>query len=318
MCEARGIWAAVIVQLAFAMAPSETPAQEALIFAHPSAGAEGATVFTGISGNTIVGYWRDATRSDSTSFVYDVANRTYRDLAFPGARHTQAEGIAGSKIVGSYVGTDLSLQRGFIYDMGTGTFTSITHPLAGPGNAYETQLLAIDDAGRTYGFARDWSIDFGTGFVRDAGGTFTDVRYPGASDTRVTGSDGNLLVGTFDFFSSFVYDGAQWTIVRHPNADRDTSVSSIDGNRIVGSYAIDRFTGEGFIHDLGSGSWTSIDPGGHGHSAINDIEGNVIVGAFSDGTLTRAYVAFIPEPSLASSVALVSLVLMSRRRSRCR
>ena len=93
------------------------------------------TNFTGISGNKIVGTYRD-TSGNLHSFVYN--GTAFTPISDPlGVSVTHAEGIFGDEIVGNYVDQN-KVVHGFFYD-GT-VYTTIDDPL-GVGT---TTLRAID------------------------------------------------------------------------------------------------------------------------------------------------------------------------------
>jgi hypothetical protein len=70
------------------------------------------TTATGISGNTIVGYFNDgAINYDTHGFVYD--GSSYTTIDYPMAMRTWINGISGDTIVGFY-GTELAPYHAFI------------------------------------------------------------------------------------------------------------------------------------------------------------------------------------------------------------
>ncbi len=116
------------------------------------------TFASGISGNNIVGFYRDG-NGVNHSFLYNGTN--WNTLDFPDARNTYATGISGSNIVGYYEDINWA-QHGFLYD-GTNWSTfdfpggSITSPQDISGNNIVGHYN--DDSG-THGFLYDgtsWS-----------------------------------------------------------------------------------------------------------------------------------------------------------------
>jgi hypothetical protein len=90
-------------------------------------GATGGTYAMGISGNTVVGFYRAPTNAHGFMEIGGV----YTPLDFPGASETYALGVSGSTVVGYY---NASGRHGFIY--ANGIFTTIDDPLA-------TQVTAV-------------------------------------------------------------------------------------------------------------------------------------------------------------------------------
>jgi len=72
------------------------------------------------------------------------------------------------------------------------------------------------------------------------GSTFTDIIYPGSSDTRANGIDGSNIVGTASIggvVKGFLYNGSTFTDIIYPGAT-STQPDGIDGSNIVGLIVI--------------------------------------------------------------------------------
>ena len=84
------------------------------------------TDVTGISGNSAVGYFTEATPGFFYGFLYNISTQSYATLADPlragphSVQGTQANGIDGGNIVGNYVDA-MDNEHGFLYSGGTWT-----------------------------------------------------------------------------------------------------------------------------------------------------------------------------------------------------
>jgi hypothetical protein len=156
-----------------------------------------ATTYTtprAISGNTIVGFYNNA--SGSHGFTYD--GTTYRTLDYPGITgKTYARGVSGSLVVGFF--TDAANRNhGFLFD-GT-KYTLLQHPLAA-NNTYVTGIdgttvvgYYTDAAGLNRAFQAQWTdLAAGTSSPKwslDLGGR--QVAVNGASAANTTSVDAGL------------------------------------------------------------------------------------------------------------------------------
>jgi hypothetical protein len=61
-----------------------------------------------------------------------------------------------------------------------------------------------------------------------------------------------------------------------------TNVTAVEGPTVVGYYTLPgAFQAHGFIHDLGSGSWTTLDFPGASTTAIWDMSNGILVGDYA-------------------------------------
>jgi hypothetical protein len=176
------------------------------------------TRITGISGNKIVGTYREATDASpgmSHGFLYDGTN--WITLDNPNVEETAITGICGNIVVGSTKG------HAYFYD-GTQWIT-IAHP-----NASKTDIYGI--AGENILGSYD-----GHGFIYNMlTQIWTTIDAPGATNTRIHDMDGDNIIGQFstnDNTTSFLYDGTTWLPFDGTGFD---SPGGISGNTIVGSY----------------------------------------------------------------------------------
>lgn len=150
--------------------------------------------------------------------------------------------------------------------------------------------------------------------------TWTTVDYPGAHLTFIGGIDGSNIVGfrsSFGDSGHFLYDGTTWTTLNLPagtgvvtgvsgdnivgwyvssgsflynwttNITLDfpnAYISGIDGSNVVGGA-----NGHGFIYNLDSQTWSTLDYSGAVGTAISGIDGKNIVGRYWDASGTYGF-----------------------------
>lgn len=121
-----------------------------------------------------------------------------------------------------------------------------------------------------------------------AAGTWSTLDFPGATDTVITGIDGNILVGNYfenpRLSHGFIYDGRAWTSF-DVTGSTEMKVTGIAGNNIVGWY-LDSGTGwgneHGFVYNFRTLSFTSYDfPSSLYRTQFFGIDGSDIIG-YSD------------------------------------
>jgi hypothetical protein len=284
------------------------------------------TYITDIEGDTIVGYYSyNLTYDihgyprviDPHGFVYD--GQTWATLDCPrrlesqlgGLRvhDTTIEGIDNGNIVGNCNIFPYRRQSGFIYDGQTWTLLDF------PGSR-ETHVQGIDGSyiAGTYSDGTGYH-----GFVYD-GTNWTTLLYPWIDGyTRVVGISGNNVAiygyNHVNGWDGIIYnlESQSWNTIKFPGA-KNTIVLGIDGSNIIGAYG----EGEGFQqYFLYNGtSWTSFDrfiSPRFGSDVINDIEGNIIVGYYTDSTGVHGFTATIPEPATLALLAFGGLILRRRK-----
>jgi hypothetical protein len=153
--------------------------------AHPPLAAGPVDTFArGVDGDTVVGYFIES--QVARGFVY--RNGTFSDLIVPAVVGTFPDDIQGGRIVGTI--EDLAGSHAFVSD-GL-LFTPVDHPL---GSVLGTFGSGID-GGRIVGNYLDSLDGSSHGFLYE-GGQFTDVNFPGATDTTVNGIQGDRIVGSY-------------------------------------------------------------------------------------------------------------------------
>jgi len=75
-------------------------------------------------------------------------------------------------------------------------------------------------------------------------------------------------------FCSAYSKAGTWTTLNFPGADGTTRISGIDGSNLVGSY-----DHHGFVYNMTTQNWTTIDVPGATYTRIYDIDGSNLVGS---------------------------------------
>jgi len=192
--------------------------------------------------NDIAGYFYNGTLE--RGFIYFASSADTIIVNYPGATNTRIYGINNNKeVVGSYnttgaiadnigfkyshalltyeltttwlththrVSRDINDAGCIIGDHRTNPSTSVCHISCGGNNTifhynYNSSFInGLNNVGRAVGFWMDAPNN--NGFIREPGGTFTDINYPGATRTRLMGiNDSNMVVGVYDLTNSFIY-----------------------------------------------------------------------------------------------------------------
>jgi len=120
---------------------------------------------------------------------------------------------------------------------------------------------------------------------------FETLDYPSAVETYASGIDGSNVVGVYRLPDGlprgFHYDGdATWTTLVNPNDSVGTRFlpNGIDGSNIVGYYHYNVSADfHGFLYDGGS-TWTWLDYPGAVDTYAKGIDGNNIVGSYTDSS----------------------------------
>jgi len=280
----------------------------------------------GISGNTIVGYYRDAT-SALHGFLFDGENFT--PLDDPSAktgnseRGTSALGISGTTIVGGYTDNNNEL-HGFVFN--GSSFENLDGPL---GPLHNSVVTGISDNNTVGGYS---DINGNRQSYFFDGTTFSTISVPSSTLTIANAVSGNTVAGTFTDqlgMHGFAFDGDAYATLNDPLAQVydfkggligvTTQVTGISGDLIVGNYgsgsAGNQPINHGFIFD-GSTYLSINDPLGV-NTTITGIDGTTIVGTYVDSSGRHGFVATaVPEPASIFVLATLSMLLLLRRRPR--
>ncbi|HUY87899.1 MAG TPA: hypothetical protein VMV10_04105 [Pirellulales bacterium] len=200
------------------------------------------TLFGHVSGGRIAGG-----TGSGAGFVYDIANRSFTSINDPlGYRGTQAVDVSGQDVVGNYWGVGAygdTVEHEFLYN--------------------GAQYITVDDP-------------------------------LGVGSTTIQAIDGNNVLGTYRAGSgshAFLYDitkpadaAASYTTLSIPvpsNAN-NVWVTDISGNDVVGYYDFHNVAGgQGFIYDIGSGGFTTLDDPLGTYTAPAAISDGNIVGTYT-------------------------------------
>jgi hypothetical protein len=292
--------------------------------------ASGTTYVTGISGNTIVGYYFGPLLH---SFYSTLGTTNFTTLDVPlgftnGSSSTQAFGISGANIVGNYqnyIGGAAGYY-GFLYNIPTATFSTLDDPSAvfqGNSRTYPTAIDGSNIVGYvdvnesiyltyTGGFeaqSTGASLVYEPSFyyptiyriVNNGGYNITNY------DTVINGISGSNAVGYY-LDQNAVYHGIIYNLVSgvytalNSPSGGGCPLTGIDGNNVVGYYADPNhsFNYSGFVYNLTTGTYTATslrDPLAPGNTFLEAISGNTLVGHYLDNNgVTHGFVASFPIP----------------------
>jgi hypothetical protein len=274
---------------------------------------------TGISGESIVGYYDDTIGASGNYGWHGFLstggfNLTLMDPYSPGS--TYATGISGNNVVGSFYN---SAWYGFIYNGANGRYTTLQDPTASfsGGSTWANGIDGNNVVGY-YTLGNNNPLTYGFLFN---GSSYSTINDPlGAMGTIPNGISGNNIVGYYTdsngYNHGFLFNGNSYTSLNFPSA-YDTYAYGISGNDIVGTYT-DASGNHGFIYD-GSSYITLDDPSGVGATYAYGISGPDIVGYFDDPN-PRGFLATdveAPEPltiqlSFMGWIALIGAFIKRR------
>jgi hypothetical protein len=165
-----------------------------------------------------------------------------------------------------------------------GTWTTLDNPMATGVNG--TVVNGIDGSNLV-----GWYMNAsGThGYLYD-GTTWTTLDTPGSKGTAVNGIDGSNLVGYYWDNNKgyvFLYNGSTWTNLDVPVAIEN--VRGIDGSNIVGRYHDASGEHQGYIYNIDTHSFNTIDKLGATDISLNGIDGSNIVGWYKDASGSHGY-----------------------------
>ena len=230
------------------------------------------TVPFGVSGNTIVGSYRDA--SGDHGFIYTGSfsklDYTQDGISYP----TVPQGINGSTIVGAFF--DGTLYHGFIYDITAGTFDM---PFDYPGAVGGTSINAVS-GGSVVGTYSDGTEH---GFYWDGTSAPVEIDYQLATDTFLFGILGSKIAGSYLYNGSYhglYIDGKGFQTLDY-DSNFNNSLTGISGKYTLGYYCDATFTHcTGFLYD---GQFTIFGYPSAQSTVPLSLSGNTIVGVHSDG-----------------------------------
>ena len=194
-------------------------------------------------------------------------NQTFTTFQYPNSSITTVTGIRADNMTGNYsTGVDGNT-GGLLFNLSTGAYTAFPYSTANGSNFPNATS----------------STPYGPNFGSQAG----ILRVVGSYKTVASGSD-NL---------GYLYDGATatgaqiTTLVFPTTGVINTLAHSNFGNQVVGNYDTRLATGNGFIYNISTGTYSSINNPGSKSTTAYGIYGNRIAGGYGDTPLTiRGYI----------------------------
>ena len=203
--------------------------------------------------------------SVSTAALAQALNFT--TFAYPGSTVTTVTGIRGNNMTGNYSIGGGSATGGLLYTLPS--LTPAPYPNASAAPVNFTGATTATPYGPSFGSA--------TGILRTVG-------------SYKTAANGNGDLG-------FLYDGANapgqqlTTLVAPGGQTINTIAHSTFGNQVVGNFDTRLATGNAFLYDIPSGSFTTINRPGAVSTTAYGVYGNRIAGGSAAGPgLSRAYI----------------------------
>ncbi len=118
--------------------------------------------------------------------------------------------------------------------------------------------------------------------------SYSTLDYPGATNTYVSGIDGNNIVGSYSNASGqsygFLYNGSSWTSLPNVPGASMTEFGGISGSNIVGDF-LDSYSGQwiGFTYNYNTNTRSYFSYPGYRDTCGYGIDGNNIVGCYGTG-----------------------------------
>lgn len=188
----------------------------------------------GISGNTVVGVYQNATGTHGFTYIAGA----YTTLDDPNAvlGLTSPHGVSGNEVVGWFTNSN-SVTQGFIYDIPTSSYTTLADPAALTGNTYAYGISGNYVVGNYLVSGNEYH-----GFVYDiATSTYTTADDSLGVRTTFESVYGNTAIGFYNDSSGaehgFLYNIATstFTTLDDPRSPAGSTVLlGVTGNAIVG------------------------------------------------------------------------------------
>jgi PEP-CTERM motif len=303
-----------------------------------------ATIAYGVSGNNVVGYYKDS-NGVGHGFFYN--GSTYTTLDVPGTTTgaTVATGVSGNNVVGGSGGGSYANGIGFSYTNPTysilNNVVGYYQPTLGGqtyGFLYNGSTLTTISPGSTYTQAQAVDGHSVVGQYQDAGGLVHGFVYNistaalttitlGSTLTAAEAVCGNYVVGEYHSNSEtygFLYNiSTSTSVTLGPPGSTFATATGVSGDEVVGTYKVGNQSQGFYVYDILTSTYTEIDPYGSTDTAVNGISGNNIVGWYFDSNgVEHGFeytIAAVPEPSsfvLLGIVAVIGLAGHCWRRSR--
>ncbi len=229
------------------------------------------TQLLGINNSGLVAGYHGATINQG--FVLTLPNH-FATENYPGATQTQVIGINNPGFTDGFYIDNANTNHGFT-DI-RGTFTTVDYP-----QTTFNQLLGINDKSVAVGYYADANNnDHAYEF---SAGVFTLIKTPGVSSQAVGIDAKGDVVGFYDTHA-FLLSNGKFTTLDYPSAQSTAALGINNLQQIVGSYIDANGNMHGFLYDIVSKHWESVnDPNGVDSTLVNGIndEGK-IVGFWND------------------------------------
>ena len=265
-----------------------------------------------VSGNNV------AIEAITGAFIYNGVS--YIQVVPPGSLGVSIIGIDGNNVIGT-AGLTNGLTSAFLFNMSTNSYAML------PEDAFTQEFLSAqaisgdlvvgyEDFGNGFGLSRDGLLyDMSTG----AYSNFDPPRSAVPAYTIANGIDGNYIIGNYLDFNDntygFIYDmatGTYTTLIPPGTMASGGNVyvlsfaNAVDANMVVGSFVDASGTYHGFIYNIATGSYTTVDPAGSTHTELSAVSGNNAVGFYTDSSGHDHAFEYTLPPLVGTTTALAS------------
>ncbi len=213
--------------------------------------------------------------------TYDITTQETIPLDPPGSINTVVTGIDGSNVVGRYLDSS-NQQYSFLYNGSDWEILDLP--------SYPTEI----DGDNIIGHG-NWVYNMTTQSI-------TAFAFPGADFTRISGIDGDKIVGYYlgadDKNHGFFYNGASW-ITLDPSLPGlpTTHLYGISGDYILGLGSGSSNNNHGLLYNIIDKNWIVLDFPDAIETNPSAIDGNRIVGDYETETHSvHSFLYVTPEP----------------------
>jgi hypothetical protein len=218
----------------------------------------------------------------------------HTDENAPGSAQTQVTGLNSFGVTVGFAVDAAGNNTGFIDD--NGTFTTVVDPNTPPGAAAAgtafNQLLGINDVGMAVGTYND-ANGVAHGYTYDiATAAFTQIDVAGATSTTTTGINNAGVISGIDVVGGvtegFVDDAGTITQLTGPSGATTTQAFGLNNEgQVVGDYVDAAGNTHGFVYDIATGTYTTIDDPNEG--TVGGVTSTVVNGINDQGQLVGFY-----------------------------
>lgn len=183
---------------------------------------------------------------------------------FPFSSQTQVTGINSFGLtVGFWVNNNTAFTNSGFVDNG-GTFTSVVDPNAPTVAGAVNQLLGVNDLDQAAGFYVDGKQNSHGYIYNIATGTFTPVTVKGATSVTATDINNEGVISGFDVTGTvtdgFIDNNGSITTLTGPAGATSTQALGLNNEgQVVGDYTDSVGNMHGFVYNVATGAYTTID-----------------------------------------------------------